>query len=207
MKTIVYIDGFNFYYGALKRTPYKWLNPQQLCQKLLPSFDVVKIKYYTAKVSARPADNGQPVRQQTYLRALKTVPNLEIIYGQFLQSKVRMRLADPPASGSKFIEVLKTEEKGSDVNMATHIVHDGHLDLYDAAVIVSNDSDLAEPVRIARHELDKMVGMLSPHKCASHALKKNVSFIKPIRKGVLRSSQFPAVLQDTAGTFRRPKQW
>tara|TARA_R110002072_G_scaffold29206_4_gene92759 strand:- start:564 stop:863 length:300 start_codon:yes stop_codon:yes gene_type:complete len=26
MRTCVYVDGFNLYYGALKRTPYKWLD-------------------------------------------------------------------------------------------------------------------------------------------------------------------------------------
>lgn len=88
MDTIVYIDGFNLYYGAVKNTPYKWLNVQTLCQLLLPNYNLVKIKYYTASVSARPSDPGQPVRQQTYLRALRTIPDLEIIYGQFLQSKV-----------------------------------------------------------------------------------------------------------------------
>ena len=207
MKTIVYIDGFNLYYGALKGTPYKWLNPLEMCRKLLPAFNIVQIKYYTAKVSARPTDPGQPVRQQTYLRGLKTVSNLEIVYGQFLQSKVRMMLANLPKKGNKFVEVLKTEEKGSDVNIAAHMIHDGHLNLYDAAVLVSNDSDLAEPVRIVRHDLNKMVGMLNPHKRPSFALKQHVMFMKPIRKGVLRSSQFPDVLRDAVGIFRKPKGW
>ena len=207
MNTIVYIDGFNLYYGALKGTPFKWLNPLELCEKLLPSFNIIKIKYYTARVSARPTDPGQPVRQQTYLRALRTIPNLEIVYGQFLQSRVRMMFAEPPMRGKKFAEVLKTEEKGSDVNIATHMIHDGHLDLYEAAALVSNDSDLAEPVRIVRHELNKVVGMLNPHKRPSYTLKQHVMFMKPIRKGVLRSSQFPDLMKDAEGTFRKPKGW
>jgi hypothetical protein len=35
MRTIVYIDGFNLYYGAVKGTPYKWLDLKSVCQKLL----------------------------------------------------------------------------------------------------------------------------------------------------------------------------
>ncbi|HVH69249.1 MAG TPA: hypothetical protein VM716_15380 [Gemmatimonadales bacterium] len=36
MKTYVYVDGFNLYYGAVKGTPFKWLDIRQLCQLLLP---------------------------------------------------------------------------------------------------------------------------------------------------------------------------
>ena len=79
VKTYVYIDGFNLYYGAIKGTSYKWLDLLQMCRKLLPKNEIGKIKYYTAIVSARPNDREQPVRQQTYLRALATIPDLEIV--------------------------------------------------------------------------------------------------------------------------------
>lgn len=207
MDTIVYVDGFNLYYGAVRNTPYKWLNIQTLCQLLLPQHNVVKIKYYTAKVSARPGDPGHPVRQQTFLRALKTIPNLDIIYGQFLQSKVSMPVANLQPGAPKFVTVVKTEEKGSDVNIASHMIHDGHLGLYDTAVIVSNDSDLVEPVKIVRYELGKDVGMLNPHNRPSYSLKQHVTFIKKIRKGVLRQSQFPVQLMDGVGTFHKPSTW
>lgn len=208
MNTIVYIDGFNLYYGAVKGTPYKWLNVQKMCQALLPGHKLVAIKYYTAKVSARPHDPEQPMRQQIYLRALLTIPNLEIIYGQFLPSIITMPLANPRPNGPRFAKVIKTEEKGSDVNLATHMVHDGHLDRYECAVIVSNDSDLAEPMRIVRDELGKRVGLLNPHKQhPSVTLRKYTSFLKTIRGGVLKGSQFQATLQDSSGTFNKPDAW
>lgn len=207
MKTSVYIDGFNLYYGAVKDTPYKWLDLNKLCQLLLPRHQIQRIKYFTARVSARPGDPSQPVRQQTYLRALGTIPNLEIIYGQFLQSKISMPLANPPKGGSRFVEVIKTEEKGSDVNLATHLVHDGHLGRYEVAVIITNDSDLAEAVKIVRYELNLVVGMINPHRKPSFALKQHVSFMKKVRKGVLGASQFPAMMKDSHGIFRKPSVW
>lgn len=207
MKTYVYIDGFNLYYGAIKGTPYKWLDLLQMCRKLLPKNEIARIKYYTAKVGAKPNDPDQPVRQQTYLRAIATIPDLEIVYGQFLQSTVRMMRAKPLPNGERFVDVIKTEEKGSDVNIATHMVHDGHLGLYDMAVIVSNDSDLLEPVRIVRNELKKPVGMLCPHKHPSFTLKSHTNFMKPIRQGVLRDSQFPTTMRDSIGTFSKPNSW
>jgi uncharacterized LabA/DUF88 family protein len=207
MKTNVYIDGFNLYYGAVKGTPYKWLDLSKLCHFLLPNHQIQRIKYFTARVSARPGDPGQPVRQQTYLRALATIPNLEIIYGQFLQSRISMPLASSPKRGSRFVEVIRTEEKGSDVNLATHMVHDGHLQRYEAAVIVTNDSDLAEAVKIVRYELNLVIGMINPHRKPSYALKQHVNFMKKVRKGVLRASQFPDRMKDSHGTFRKPSGW
>ena len=72
---IVYVDGFNLYYGALKKTPYKWLDLGLLCTRMLPTDRVTAIKYYTARISARPGNPGAPNDQQMYLRALRTVPN------------------------------------------------------------------------------------------------------------------------------------
>jgi hypothetical protein len=84
MRTCVYVDGFNLYYGAVKGTPYKWLDIDKMCRLLLPRHQIIGIKYFTARVSGRPADPGQPTRQQAFLRALATISHLEIIYGHFL---------------------------------------------------------------------------------------------------------------------------
>src|SRR3990172_6413985 len=122
MKTNVYIDGFNFYYGCVKNTPYHWLNLARMCQLLLPKDHIQRIKYFTALVTPRPNDPDKLIRQQTYLRALQTIPNVEIILGTFLSHEVTTPLA-PPKKG--FANVIKTEEKGSDVNIATHLLIDG----------------------------------------------------------------------------------
>jgi len=129
-RTYVYIDGFNRYYGAFKGTPYKWLNLQMMCELLLPKNEVVRIKYFTARVNGRTGDPNQAERQQIYLRALRTIPNLEIIYGHFLTHTVSMRVANPGPNEPKYVSVLKTEEKGSDVNIAAHLINDGYQKRY-----------------------------------------------------------------------------
>jgi uncharacterized LabA/DUF88 family protein len=207
LKTFVYIDGFNLYYGCLRNTNYRWLDPAKLLQFLLPKDQISQINYYTALVSARPHDPDKPVRQSIYLRALQTVPNLRIHLGHFLSHEIMMRLAHPPAGQSPFVKVIKTEEKGSDVNLATHLVHDGHLGKYELAVVVSNDSDLAEPVRIVTHELGLKVGILNPHQHPSKTLIANALFHKNIRQKVLGLSQFPAQMTDTNGPFHKPPGW
>jgi uncharacterized LabA/DUF88 family protein len=206
-RTYVYIDGFNLYYGALKNTSYKWLNVVALSRLLLPKSDIQKVKYFTARVSPRPSDPTQGVRQEMFLRALMTLPEVEIIYGHFLSHEVSMPLANPPQGGPKHARVIKTEEKGSDVNLATHMLNDGWKNLYDVAVVVSNDSDLAEPIRILRQELKKGVGILNPHNRPSNTLKQLAMFVKPIRAGVLTASQFSPTLQDATGTFNKPSAW
>jgi hypothetical protein len=51
LRTIVYVDGFNFYYGQLRGTPWKWLDLVRLFEMVLgPQNDLVKVKYFTAKV-------------------------------------------------------------------------------------------------------------------------------------------------------------
>ncbi len=205
-RTYVYVDAFNLYYGCLKSSPqYKWLNLVELCRLLLPRNDVRQVRYFTAVVSARPNDPDQPVRQQTYLRALQTLPEITIHRGHYLSHDVYMPLAAPPATGPRHAKVIKTEEKGSDVNLATHLLCDAYEGRFDVAVLVTNDSDLPEPVLVVRNRLGRRVGILNPHKQhPSIQLSKAATFIKQIRTGVLAASQFPSTLTDATGTFHRP---
>jgi len=163
MKTNVYIDGFNLYYGCLKGTPHRWLDLAAFCQTSFPPprNQINRIRYFTAHVNARPNNPQQRVRQQTYLRALRTIPHLTIHLGSYLEKPTRMPLHPPPAAGPKTVQVMKSEEKGSDVNLACYLLVDAFDDDYEAAVVVSNDSDLAEPIRLVRQKFGKKV--LVPH--------------------------------------------
>lgn len=206
-RTNVYVDGFNLYYGCLRGTPYKWLDPGKLCDELLKDNAINRIRYFTARVRSRPDDPNQQQRQQAYIRALETISNLSVHYGHFLTHTVWMPLANPGASGPKTVEVIKTEEKGSDVNLATHLLYDGFRGDYEVAVVVSNDSDLLEPMRVVKRELGLTVGILNPQKRPSRVLAQEVDFLKQIRPGALKASQFPAALKDAHGTVTRPKEW
>lgn len=207
MKTYVYVDGFNLYYGAVKGTPYKWLNINALCEQLLPKNEIIRIKYFTARVTGRADDPDQSTRQDTFLRALKTLPNIEIIFGHFLTNEVWVPRADSPPENRKYVKVIRTEEKGSDVNLATHLLADGFRGRYEVAVLITNDSDLLEPVRIVREELKLVVGILNPHKRTSRVLAKQATFVKQIRKGALKAGQFPDRLKDAVGAFTKPAAW
>lgn len=203
-KTIVYIDGFNFYYRCLKDTAYKWLDLSKLISLMLPPdrHEIVKIKFFTARIVARK-DPDAPLRQNTYLNALtQYCPNVEIIYGHFLSNVAKRPLAPP---GNGWVDVVLTEEKGTDVNLAVHLLNDAWLNSYDCGVIVSNDSDLAEAMRLAQAQ-GKIIGWLVTGKQhPSQVLSKIAHFRKNIRSSVLKNSQLPDVIPNTA--IKKPSTW
>ncbi|MBI4307206.1 MAG: NYN domain-containing protein [Chloroflexi bacterium] len=211
--TYVYVDAFNLYYGAVRGTKYKWLNILKLCKAILdPKHDIKKIKYFTDSESARPGDPGQPTRQRMYFRALLTVPGLEIIKGTFYTKRDHRPTAASVDAGGPldYVEVVLSEEKGSDVNLGVHMVHDGHLGCYDAAVLISNDSDLAGAVSIVRHDLKKVVGVINPHppERQSRILDRASTFTRQIEAQHLRLNQFTDELTDEKGRrFRKPAAW
>lgn len=210
MRTNVYIDGFNLYYGCLKGTPYRWLDLRALCRALLPRDAIGRIRYFTARIRPRAGDPHGDVHQDIYLRALRTLPEVSIHFGQFKSGIVRMPLAVPQRGGPATVEVIKTEEKGSDVNLATFLLVDAYENDCDLSVVITNDSDLVEPIRVVRHELARPVGIVNPHPPAKRSrdlLAIPPTFYKQIRRGGLARSLFPVTMKDARGIFHKPGNW
>ncbi len=189
MRTSLYVDGFNLYYGAVKGTPHKWLDLKAAFTAILPDpHRIIAIKYFTAGVSGK-LDPRQPIRQQTYWRAV-SLPLVE------------------PVGVRRVEKVLKTEEKGSDVSLAVHLLNDAWLDAYDCPVVVSNDSDLAEAMHLVRtHHPGKRLGLIFPRESGhpSRELVKHAHFVKHLGSTVLAASQMPSAIPGT--TIRKPAGW
>jgi hypothetical protein len=235
--TCVYIDGFNFYYGAVKDTPHKWLDFKDLVSKKLsqigPHYNIISIKYFTAYVSSPPYDPQQTQRQETYIRALEDcIPELEVILGKFRPRKFWAPLANGyphtqvPRSHrndswqmksvvhgqrtdshvSAF--VTRPEEKQSDVNLGVHMVQDAWELNYQAAVVLSNDSDLKEPMHIVKDRLARQVILLTPPKFRRHRhadLLLNATDARTIGTTELAASQLP---DPTPGRhIHKPASW
>lgn len=205
--TYVYIDGFNLFYGCLKGSAYKWLDLEALCRRLLPSDDIQRIRYFTAIVEARDDDPQKPQRQQTYLRALRTLPTVSVHLGHFLSRPTRLPLANPPTNGPRTAKVIRTEEKGSDVNLASLLLADGFNGRYDTAVVITNDSDLKLPIEIVMDDLGRKVGIVNPHKAHKRSRVLQGTFFKQLRVSAVRQSQLPVTLTDAQGPFTRPSVW
>lgn len=220
MRTIVYVDGFNLYYRMLEKRPdLKWLDIKQVAEKTLrPENKVMGVRYYTARVSGRH-DPLAPRRQQVYFDALSTIPEISLHMGNFLSTKKFAGLVHPPSFRPHLaaplpqpwpvvVRVHKTEEKGSDVNLASHLLLGAFRDEYDVAAVLSNDTDLVEPIRIATQELGKVVGLLSPVSAPAPQLHAVSSFVRHIKISDLVSSQFPDPIVLPDGTaLTKPATW
>jgi uncharacterized LabA/DUF88 family protein len=216
-RVAVYIDGFNLYYGSLRDEPYRWLDLEALSKALLSKRqELVSVKYFTAKVKDTPAKPGQRIRQEKYLRALRTLPLLETFYGHF-QARTAIRLLEnPPKNRRKgdigLRSVWVQEEKGSDVNLATHLIADHLRGRYELAIVISNDGDLKMPIELVREKLNP-VGVINPHpnRQRSYALSpRNLpagSFYRCLKPRLLRNSQLPRHLKDEAGVIKCPRGW
>ena len=151
--TNVYIDGFNLYYRALKDTPFSWLDPRKLAETLFPSDSILRVCYFTARLDVRPSNPGQAQRQLIYLRALATQPGFDSYFGVFRSGVKRRPLVEPVPGLPTHVLVRDSEEKGSDVNLATRLLVDGFNGKYEQAVVVSNDADFAAAMRYVRDDL------------------------------------------------------
>ena len=207
MATNIYVDGFNLYFGCLRGTPYRWLDLAKLCSLILPQHQIKNIRYFTALADSRYDDLQRHQRHLTYLRALRTIPDLSIHYGFFLRRNVIMRLANPALGGPETVMVTRAEEKGTDVNLASYLLLDAFDGAGDTAVVISNDSDLATPMRMARERFGLTVGVLNPHRQRSRTLANSADFYRPIRRGPLSASQLPGRMQDASGAFTKPPGW
>ena len=209
MKTNIYVDGFNLYYRALKGTPFKWLDLHNLGRTLFPEDTLNRISYFTALVNPRPDNPGLTERQLIYLRALATIPRLEIHYGVFRSGVIRRPLAEPIDGLPASVRVLNSEEKGSDVNLATRLLVDGFNGDYEQAVVVSNDADFSGAMRYVRDRLGLKVTLVNPdrRKSSPQSLSSSATYVKRLWKSHLRLSQFPDLLSDEVGVITKPTAW
>ena len=156
-----YIDGFNVYHAiddanrAVRgaQSHLKWLNLFSLMSEFTdPSVHVVgAVKFFTAYPSW---NQEKTARHKNYTAALEHA-GVTIIEGQF----------KPKTCYCKNCRTKYTarEEKESDVNIAMHLINDAHLDRFDQAFLVTNDSDLLGPVRLLRNTFsNKKIKVIAP---------------------------------------------
>lgn len=158
-RVIVYVDGFNFYYG-IKKEPwsrYYWIDMVRLFEQFMGSDqELVAVKYF----SARPLDVVKSKRQDAFFQANLENPKFRLILGKYLHKQIEC---------FRCHNIIRTyEEKQSDVNLATQIVADAYQDNCDIAILVSADSDMIPAIDLAR-EAGKQVYIYFPptHKSSS----------------------------------------
>jgi len=118
-----------------------------------------------------------------------------------------MPLSEPSPFGPRTVEVIRTDEKGSDVNLATSLLLDAFQGDCEVSVVISNDSDLATPIRMVRETLGLAVGVVNPHPVGKRSRALEPTFFKQLRTSVLPACQFPDRLWDARGEIVRPEGW
>lgn len=214
MGVFVYIDGFNFYYrlykNANRKYPppphHKWLDLLKLSERLMPGKEIAWIGYFTAFVRPNHRDPDQHIRQRAYIEALRTIPCLEVVPGTFQPAtKWGIPLRPPGANPAQFDTF---EEKGSDVNIAARLVWDAARGAFSEAVLISNDSDLREAVRIAVQEAGRVVHTISPDLTQNNALRAVASSSRTIDTKLFKKCLFPDTLTNADGVvISRPAAW
>uniref|UniRef100_A6VRY7 NYN domain-containing protein n=1 Tax=Marinomonas sp. (strain MWYL1) TaxID=400668 RepID=A6VRY7_MARMS len=199
MKTRVYIDGYNFYFGCLKGTPYKWLDPVSLIETLLirsgapeSVLDELAVKFFTAEISERAASDSNSLNdQRAYHLALynHSQDRLQTIKGNYSIDKTKFPKVELDERGkekepkfSERVKIWKMEEKQSDVNVALEAVYDAVTDLtLEHIVFVTNDTDIIPALRkIQSHNALKQrspvkIGLIIPMRKSDSERKGNQS--------------------------------
>ena len=119
MTSPVYIDGFNLYFGLRSKgwRRYYWADLRRLAENLLRSEQrLVAVRYFSARISARPGNPNKRKRQATYLEALETLPDFHTHFGHYLAKPQRCN-----ACGATWDT---HEEKMTDVNIAVELLGD-----------------------------------------------------------------------------------
>lgn len=166
MNTIVYVDGYNLFYGCLKHSSDKWLDIQKLLFKRVirvqdPSSTLLKIKYFTAPIRAKVATRGQAavLAQQAYHRALEMLypQTIEIVQGYYSLEKANLLEYVKPPDKSRRVSVWRLEEKETDVNIALEAYRDALKTDVSQQVFVSNDTDVAPVVKALKEDFPRKI--------------------------------------------------
>ena len=221
-RTALYVDGFNLYYGVFGKArawasaSYKWLDVAAVAAHVWPALAPIgRTRYFTAAVKANQRDFQTVVRQRAYLRALRAV-GVDVHLGTFKLRRKNVRLDGLPAPSASSVQnvvlsaeaqIGKYDEKGSDVNLATYLIRDAAKNEYSAAIVISNDSDLVEPIRVARSDFGVAVYVINPQKRAVAELSQAANGSRDVTLATLAACQLPPRLTDAAGTVVKPPEW
>lgn len=217
---------------------WKWLDLRKLSHRLLeqrsgwPAATELKVVYCTARVSGFE-DPQLPIDQDAYIRALVSANSVDVIEFGFFNHSVSLAplatfgkrgkpkvfnpqlpvlVQDSSSSDiheAKFVvSFAKWEEKGTDVNLASYLLIDTFSNEIDAAIVISNDSDLKFPIQEVRKHIP--VGTVNPSSKRTAGALRNSTFNQTenhwsyqLQQEDFFESQFPV----NVGKFRKPQNW
>lgn len=209
-RSIVYIDGFNLYYGALKHSKgRRWLDLEKLFRRLRPDDDVWMIRYFTARVIGSKDNPGVKARQSAYLKALGTTTLVQLHLGKFKTSRTSCRVEGCMFPGKRLFS--KPEEKRTDVNIALWMLDDAYQGNCERMIVVSGDSDLVPALELVRMRFPAIkVHVYVPRQGdlrVSTEIRKAAHVNRTLPIEMIEQSQFPDVVQANLEPINKPASW
>ena len=202
-KVNFYFDGLNLYNGLKKAKlrKYYWLDLYKLAKKLcIFNQKIKKVKYFTSMVSTTH-DVDKYKRQSAYIKALRTSPKTDIIFGRHQRNKFKCFNPKCGRTISKFVE------KMTDVNIAVEMIKDAYLKNCDTQILISGDSDLI-PACETLLELFKNISLVIYFPPKRQSNKMKIFIWKPIYISIIKSCQFPEIVIDKKGNeIIKPTYW
>lgn len=140
-------------------------------------------------------------RQSTYIDAIQTLTDVSIYFGQYQTTPRTCRECGFVYDSS--------QEKMTDVNIAVELLTDAFQDAFDAAILISADSDLIAPVTAVKRLFPaKRVIVASPPGRFSANLSRTASAFLKIGHGSIEKSQFSSEVRTANGfILRKPAHW
>jgi len=224
LRTVIYVDGYNLYYGCLKYTGYKWLNIHALfadiANQQAPLSIVSDCRFYTAMVKGSVASHGEAaVQAQTcYHQALVSphTPQVTIVNSWHdLDKRNLMRWEDGKAPNkSDRVTVWYMLEKQTDVRLALDAYRTSVRREIDQLILVSSDTDLAPLLESVRLDApDVTIGCIMPRRESSsrpptRSLEAHAHWTRHyIRDEELRKHQFANKVSTQKRPVFRPDYW
>jgi 6-hydroxy-3-succinoylpyridine 3-monooxygenase len=232
LRTRVYIDGYNLYYGCLKNTLDKWLDLRALVVRILDNlpyerngerisyeFCAPAIKYFTAPILSSFARSADSVAcQSQYHAALRghLGRDLQIITGYYdaRPARAHMWVERKAAEESPVVDIWKLEEKQSDVALALHACCDAVRDEIDQVIVLTNDSDFAPAMQMIRQHTSVVLGLIAPvregkgRSRVNRELNKHAHWIRThILDAEFAASHLPPMVRLKSGAIHKPLSW
>jgi 6-hydroxy-3-succinoylpyridine 3-monooxygenase len=224
LRTRIYLDGYNFYYGCLKRTEYKWLDPialflqiVQTSQSDLFDFVVPTVKYFTSPILAKFAKAADSISRQTqYHHALQGYlgESIQIVQGYYSAERARAYLYEKGKApiASELKEVWKLVEKQTDVALALSAYSDAVRNEVDQVVFVTNDTDVVPALDFIRRDTKVKIGLVVPtrylERTVNTDLAQRVDWVRShIPDFELAAAQLPSMIKVAGNAIHKPLSW
>lgn len=229
--TAVYVDGYNFYYGRIRGTPYKWIDVVMLFERLLheqePTSDLALVRYFSAFCLARFSTHGNAstIAQDSLMRAHETrhAARFQKTMGTHTHDRSGTNMPryveGAPFDRGNRVKVWRIEEKQTDVNIALAMYRDACSGRFSQLVVCSNDSDVEPVLRAIREDFPHIrLGVVTPrapprqgvvtHRNIMSSLSRHAHWTRShIHDEELKACLLPDRIQTGKKPIDRPAHW